>query len=276
MVEPENQKVSISRQCELLGMSRSSYYYKPVEIDEEDLEIMKFIDKKYMDCPYYGVRRIRQSLIAGGFKVGIKRVRRLMRIMGIQAIYPKKRTSIPDKSHKIYPYLLRNISIDHSNCVWASDITYLPMSKGFMYMVAIIDIYSRKLLSWRLSNSMETDFCVEALNEAINRYGKPEIFNTDQGSQFTSTDFTNVLIDNNIQISMDGKGRWVDNVFVERFWRSMKYEDIYLKAYENVKELKTGLTEWCSKYNKERQHQSLDYKTPNEVYYANLLTELAA
>ena len=228
---------------------------------------MRQIDGIYLQWPFYGTRRMRDELHRRGFLVNRKRVQRLMRLMGLQAIYPRRRTSQPALGHRIYPYLLRGLSIDRPNQVWATDITYIPMAQGFMYLVAILDWHSRRVLSWRLSNTLDTDFCVEALEEALRRYGPPEIFNTDQGAQFTATAFTDVLKRHQVQISMDGKGRWVDNVFVERLWRSVKYKDIYLKAYETPVELRAGLDRYFRFYNTQRGHASLDRQTPDEVYF---------
>ena len=255
------------RQCELLGLCRSSLYYQPEPISPADLRLMRRIDELHLAHPFLGARRLARMLRREGFDAGRRHVGTLMRLMGIEAIYQKKRTSIPGKGHKIYPYLLRNVAIERPNQAWAADITYLPMARGFAYLVAILDLYSRKVLSFRVSNAMSTDFCVEALEEALTRYGAPEIFNTDQGSQFTADDFTKPLQAKGVRVSMDGKGRWVDNVFVERLWRSVKYEDIYLYAYETPREVKAGLASYFSFYNARRPHQSLDYRTPDEMYF---------
>lgn len=235
-----------------------------------DLKLMRRIDEMHLKRPFYGSRRIRDGLQDEGYEINRKRVQRLMRQMGIRALYPKPRTSQPGKGHKIYPYLLRDLVIDRPNQVWATDISYIPMAKGFVYLVAVIDWYSRKVLSWRLSNSMDTDFCIEALEEALSRYGCPEIFNTDQGAQFTSEAFTDVLKEAGIDISMDGKGRWIDNVFVERLWRSVKYEEVYLKAYETVAEARNGIGTYFQFYNSERRHQSMNRQTPDQVYAGNV------
>jgi putative transposase len=259
-------RLPVTRQCKLLNLNRSTVYYQKADVSDEDLALMRRIDEMHLQRPFYGSRRLRDWLQDEGYGVGRKRVRRLMRLMGIRALYPRPRTSKPGKGHKIYPYLLRDLTIGRPNQVWATDITYIPMARGFVYLVAIMDWYSRKVLAWRLSNSMESDFCVEALEEALANYGSPEIFNTDQGAQFTSEAFTGVLIDAGVDISMDGKGRWVDNVFVERLWRSVKYEDIYLKAYETVAEARDGLGTYFEFYNHERRHQSLDRLTPEQVY----------
>ena len=271
-----DQELTKTRRCELLEVSRSSAYYVAQPVREEELALMRLIDEIYLRWPFYGSRRIRDELETGGHTVNRKRVQRLMRQMGLQALYPRRRTSQPGKGHKIYPYLLRELSIERSNQVWATDITFIPMAKGFMYLVAIMDWHSRRVLSWRVSNTMDTGFCVEALEEALQRYGAPGIFNTDQGSQFTSEAFTQVLTDQDIQISMDGKGRWVDNVFVERLWRSVKYEDIYLHAYETPAELRAGLMRYFKFYNTRRRHSALDRRTPDAVYFEQAERELAA
>ena len=264
----ENRSVPIIRKCTLLDMSRSTLYYKPVEHmpDKEELEIKRLMDELHMKYPFMGSRSLRDQLCSKGYTINRKRVQRLMDVMNIHSTAPKPTTSCPGKQHKIYPYLLRNLKIDQPNQVWATDITYIPMARGFLYLVAIMDWYSRKVLSWRLSNSMDTTFCIEALDEAIAKYGRPEIFNTDQGSQFTSDEFTGVLKSSDIKISMDGKGRWMDNVFIERLWRSLKYEEVYLKAYDSVAEAKAGIGEWIRFYNHERTHQSLERQTPAQVY----------
>ena len=227
-----------TRRCELFDVARSSAYYHPEPVSETDLALMRLIDEIHLKRPFYGSRRMCDELEDRGYKVNRKRVQRLMRLMDLRALYPRRRTSQPGKGHKIYPYLLRDLSIERANQAWATDICYIPMAKGFMYLVAIMDWHSRRVLSWRVSNTLDTDFCIEALEEALQRFGTPEIFNTDQGSQFTSEAFTGVLKDQGINISMDGKGRWVDNVFVERLWRSVKYEDVYLHAYETPTELR--------------------------------------
>ena len=266
----------VTRQCQLLNLNRSSVYYQPKEISDEDLRLMRRIDEMHLKRPFYGSRRIRDWLQDEGFGVNRKRVQRLMRQMGITALYPKANTSRPGKGHKIYPYLLRGLEIDRPNQVWAADICYVPMARGFVYVVAIMDWHSRKVLSWRVSNTMDADFCVEALEEAISRYGTPEIFNTDQGAQFTSEAFTGTLKAAGIRISMDGKGRWVDNVFVERLWRSLKYEEVYLKAYETVAQARQGMGNYFRFYNRERRHQGLDRQTPDQVYEGNVMWPVAA
>ena len=265
MVNPEH-PVSITRQCQLLSLNRSMFYYQPRSVSTEDLELMRRIDEMHLKRPFYGSRRIRDWFQEEGHEINRKKVQRLMRQMGITALYPKKNTSRPGKGHKIYPYLLKGLEINQPNQVWATDITYIPMAKGFVYLVAIMDWSSRRVLSWRLSNTMDTDFCVDALEEAIDRYGAPEIFNTDQGAQFTSEAFTDVLKQHDIKISMDGKGRWVDNVFVERLWRSVKYEEVYLHAYESIMEARRKIGDYLEFYNAERKHQSLRM-TPDQAYF---------
>jgi putative transposase len=267
MVEPETREPSISRQCQLLGLNRSSFYYQPRLVKPDDLELMRLIDEQYLKTPTYGSRSMARHFRRQGRRVNRKRIQRLMRLMGIEAIYPKPHTSRPFPEHKIYPYLLRNIEIDHVNHVWASDISYVPLDRGFMYLVVVMDWYSRKILSWRISNTLDSDFCVEALKEALSRYGKPEIFNTDQGAQFTSRDFTQTLKDHQVAISMDGRGRCQDNIFVERLWWTVKYNYLYLHSFKNGSQLRNGLSEWIRYYNRERGHSSLDDRTPDEVYY---------
>ncbi len=258
--------LSITKQCTLLGVSRSTAYYQPLSIPNEDLQIMRLIDEIHLARPFLGSRRLVDELRERDLWVNRKRVQRLMRVMDIRAIYPKPRTSRPAVGHKIYPYLLNDVSIERPNQVWAADITYLPMAAGFAYLVAIMDVYSRKILSWRLSNSMDTLFCLDALKEAFELYGSPEVFNSDQGAQFTSTVFTSVLEESGVRISMDGKGCWIDNVFIERFWRSVKYEEVYLHAYADLVEARGGLSSYVEYYNSERRHSSLDRCTPDEVY----------
>lgn len=269
MIEPQNRKISIINQCKVLKIPKSTYYYKQKPVSPEELEMMRQIDEEYLKHPSYGSRSMRRHLEKKGYKINRKRVQRLMRQMGIEAIYPKPRTSIPHPGHKIYPYLLRGMVIDSPNKVWASDITYVPMKHGFMYLAVIMDWHSRKVLSWRISNTLDSDFCVNALKEAIERFGKPEIFNTDQGVQYTSKPFTDVLNTHDIRISMDGKGRCLDNVIVERLWWTVKYHYLYLWAFENGAELRKGLAEWFAYYNQERSHQSLEEMTPDEVYFKN-------
>lgn len=266
LIEAGYPGISISRQCELLSLSRSSYYYEPISESAENLHLMSLIDEQYLRTPFYGVKRMTEYLRSLKYEVNPKRVRRLMRKMCIEAIYSKPNLSKPDRGHKIYPYLLKGVTIDHVNQVWSSDITYIQMIRGYLYLVAVIDVFSRYVLSWELSNNLGCGFCITALESAL-KYGKPEIFNTDQGSQFTSNDYTNILEGSSIRISMDGKGRAIDNVFIERLWRSLKYEDIYLKSYETVKSLYEGLKAYFEFYNNERFHQSLNYKKPTEIYF---------
>ena len=263
-------KLPLTRQSEILELSRSSLYYKAVPVNPQDLEIMKLIDEIHLKYPFMGSRSIRDELQDKGFKVGRDHVRTLMKKMGIEALYRKPRLSKPHPGHKVYPYLLRGMDISRANQVWATDITYLPMAKGFCYLVAIMDWASRRVLAWRLSNTLDVSFCTEALEEAIMRYGIPEIFNSDQGSQFTSETFTGILNSKGIKISMDGRGRWMDNVFVERLWRSVKYEDVYLKAYDSIPAVREGLTTYFEFYNSRRRHQSLDRKTPDSIYWSTL------
>jgi putative transposase len=250
----------------LIKLPRSSYYYHPLNITVEELEIINRIDKIYTESPFYGVRRITEELRRQGSIYNHKRIYRLMQVMGIEALMPKKNLSKGRKDHLVYPYLLKNVKITVSNQVWSSDITYLPIYKGFSYLVAVIDWFSRYVLSWELSNSLDVYFCLDALDRAL-REGKPEIFNTDQGSQFTSRYFTEKVIGNQIKMSMDSKGRALDNIFIERFWRSLKYEDIYLKDYRSIPELREGLKNYFDFYNNRRVHQALNYKTPAEVYF---------
>ena len=266
--------VCIKRRCELLRVSRTLHYYKP-NVNAYNLVLMRIIDEQYLKTPCYGAERMTAHLNRMGHFVNVKRIRRLMRIIGILPIYPKKRTSIGTDSHKKYPYLLKDLPITHPNQVWCADVTYIPLHRGFMYLVVVMDWYSRKVLSWGLSNALDESFCVEALSDAL-RMGRPEIFNTDQGSQFTGKRFTATLIDANVRISMDGKGRWLDNVMVERLWRTLKYEYIYLNAFEGGSELNKGLTEWFRYYNNERIHSSLDWATPDEVYNKEIRFDLSA
>lgn len=266
MLEKNHNHLSIRAQCNLLNITRSRLYYRPVGIKKEDIIVMNILDQQHTKTPFYGVPRMTAVLRKKGHTIGKDRVRTLLRNMGLQAIYPGPNLSKRNQQHKIYPYLLNDVNIKHINQVWSTDITYIRLQHGFAYLVAIIDWYSRYVLSWRLSNSLDVSFCLEALEEAL-LYGKPEIFNTDQGSQFTSQDFTGALIQANINISMDGRGRALDNIFVERLWRSVKYEDIYLKSYEMMDEAMEGLSEYFYFYNNERLHQSLNYKTPFEIHY---------
>jgi putative transposase len=267
MIDAAHRKLSISKQCKILGVNRSTVYYKKRPVKALDLEQMKLIDEQYLKNPSWGSRSMRNYLRRLGYKINRKRVQRLMRLMGLEAVYPKPKTSRPHPAHKLYPYLLRNLKVDRPNQVWAADITYIPMCHGFMYLVAIMDWYSRKVLSFRFSNTLDADFCVEALEEALGRYGKPDIFNTDQGAQFTSKAFTDLLQDNAVRISMDGRRRVQDNIFIERLWWSLKHQYIYLWSFDNATQLKQGVGQWFDMYNKERSHQALDDRTPDEVYY---------
>ena len=266
MIEPDSSVLSISAQCEMLSVSKSSFYYVPVGESDENLAIMRKLDEQYFSTPFYGALRLTAILILSGYKVNIKRVRRLMKLVNWQTIYREPRTTMSDKTHYKFPYLLKGLKIEKCNQVWAMDITYIPMKKGFMYLTAIIDLHSRYVVNWSLSNSMSSEWCTEVLKEAIKINGTPEIFNTDQGCQFTSDIFINTLNDNNIKISMDGKGRALDNIYIERLWRSVKYEDVYLHVYENGLSLWKGMDTYFRFYNHVRIHQSLDYQTPNQIY----------
>jgi putative transposase len=265
----QHSEPAISRQCELLGLARSSFYYKPTPVSEENMLLMRLIDEQYLKTPFYGSPRMTVYLQGKGHRVNHKRVERLMLQMGLEAVYPKPRLSNKDSRNKIYPYLLRGLEIERVNRVWASDITYIRMRRGFLYLTVVMDWFSRFVLSWSASVTMDADFCVEALERALTA-GKPEIFNTDQGSQFTSLAFTGLLSQNSILISMDGRGRVFDNIFVERLWRSVKYEEVYLKDYASVMEAISGLRSYFKFYNDERPHQSLEYRTPRQVYFQAL------
>jgi putative transposase len=265
LIDVGHPALSVRRQCELLGLSRSSFYYEPAGETPENLRLMRLIDEQYTARPFYGSRRMTRWLVEQGEEVNRKRVQRLMRTMGLEAIYPKPRLSQAGKGHKIYPYLLRGVPIERADQVWSTDITYVPMASGFMYLAAVIDWYSRYVITWRLSNTLDGSFCLEMLEEAL-RSGKPEVFNTDQGVQFTAAAFTGCLEGAGVAVSMDGRGRALDNVFVERLWRSVKYEDIYIRGYEAVPELHQGLGRYFAFYNNERLHQSLGYRTPAAVY----------
>jgi len=278
-IEPAHPRLSISRQCKLLGLHRSSYYRQnnyPMKESRENLKLMRLIDEEYTRHPFYGSRKMRDYLGRCDYKVNRKRVQRLMRIMGIQSIAPKPDTSAPRKEHKTYPYLLKGMKIEKPNQVWCSDITYIRMPGGFVYLTAVMDWYSRYVLSWEVSTTMDDIFCVNALQSAIRRFGKPEIFNTDQGSQYTSNNFTGVLKQHKIKISMDGKGRCMDNIFIERLWRSVKYEEVYIKEYSNVKELINALKQYFEFYNFERSHQSLNRNTPAEIYFGKFVIQRPA
>jgi putative transposase len=264
-VDRRHPSLSVVRQCRLLGISRSGLYYRPVEVSEEDLALMKMIDRQYLATPFYGARRLAAWLKKQGLRVNRKRVRRLMQVMGLKAIYRRPRTSTPAPGHRTYPYLLGGMEITRPDQVWAADITYIPMARGFLYLVAIIDWCSRYVLSWRLYNTLDGDFCVEALEEAL-RKGRPDVLNTDRGAQFTAEAFTGMLERHRIRISMDGKGRYSDNLFVERLWRTVKYEEVYLKAYQDGREARAGITNYFRFYNTQRPHQALGYRTPAEAY----------
>src|SRR6202162_5228063 len=262
----DDQVVPVVAQCRLLKVARSSLYYRPAAVSADDLAVMRRRDDLHLAWPFYGSRRMTAVLRREGWPVNRKRIKRLMRIMVLEAIYQKPNTSRRHPDHPVYPYLLRDLLIDRSNQVWCADITYIPMAKGFVYLVAVMDWFSRRVLAWRLSTGMDTAFCVEALQEALDRYGSPKIFNTDQGVQFTSADFTGVLTASDVRISMDGKGRYLDNIFIERLWRSLKYEDVYIKAYASVPEARRGIGGWLTFYNDERLHQTLGYLTPCGVF----------
>jgi putative transposase len=268
--------LSIRRQCQLLGLARSGVYRTPAPANDNDLALMRRIDELFTAWPFLGSRRMARMLQGDGPAINRKRVQRLMRLMGIAAVGPKPRTSTPAPGHRIFPYLLRGLRIDRPNQVWAADITYIPIGRGFLYLVAIMDWASRAVLSWRLSNTMDVSFCVSALEEALARFGKPEIFNTDQGSQFTSTAFTGALERAGIEISMDGRGRWMDNVFIERLWRSLKHEDVYLKGYTDGREVRLGIAAWIAFYNSRRPHQALGYATPMTVWCEGVVDAIAA
>jgi len=267
MIEPSNSEISLRRQCELIGLNRASYYYQPAEESELNLRLMRLIDEQYLKTPFYGWPRMTVYLKQLGYQVNPKRVRRLMQLMGLQAIYPKpKLKNQTQKTHKVYPYLLRDLEIVRPNMVWSADITYVPMPQGFMYLTAIIDWYSRYVLSWQLSNTLDGHFCLVALEQALT-FGKPEIFNTDQGVQFTAQAFTDQVEQAGIQVSMDGRGRALDNIFIERLWRTVKYEHLYLFNYETVPALLAGLRDYFIFYNNQRFHQSLDYLTPAQIHF---------
>ncbi len=275
MINPEH-KLSLSKQAAALGISRGSIYYLPRPPSERDQQLMNRIDRLHLEYPFAGARMLRDLLNQEGFKVGRKHVATLMRKMGIEALYRKPRTTKRHPEHRVYPYLLKGLTIDRANQVWAMDITYIPMARGFVYLTVVMDWYSRRVLAHRISITMDTSFCLDALEEAIGNYGKPEIMNTDQGSQFTSLAFTQYLKDNDIRISMDGKGAWRDNIFVERLWRTVKYEQVYLHAYESTSEAKSKLAHYFDFYNARRPHSRLDRSTPDQVYFESLLSAEAA
>ena len=275
MIDPED-KLSIQKQSKLLKVSRSSVYYKVRPLSEDELKLMRAIDELHLEHPFAGSRMLRDFLLRDGVRVGRRHMRTAMRRMGVEAIYRKPNTSKPAQGHKIYPYLLRNVAVTRANQVWSTDISYIPMKRGFVYLIAVIDWFSRRVLSWKLSITMDVSFCLEALDEALKKYGKPEIFNTDQGSQFTSIDFTGRLKKEGIAISMEGKGRWCDNVFVERFWRSIKYEEVYLHAYDSVSEARSRIGLYIQFFNSRRPHSSLQAQTPDQVYFNRPQEQLAA
>jgi putative transposase len=265
LVERGHPEISVRRQCELLGLHRSGLYYEPAGESEENLLLMRLLDEQYTRAPFYGSRRMTAWLATQGYEVNRKRVTRLMEVMGLEAVYPKPKLSQPGEGHRIYPYLLRGTTVERINQVWSADITYIRMAQGFLYLVAVMDWFSRFVLSWSLSVTMEAEFCIEALQRALRR-GRPDIFNSDQGAQFTGQRFTGELAERQIAISMDGRGRCLDNIFVERLWRSLKYEEVYLKDYASVAEARAGIAGYFQFYNQERLHQSLGYRTPAALY----------
>jgi len=275
MIDPAHE-LPIVRQAKLLGISRGSIYYTPRAVSAVDLSVMRRIDELHLDHPFAGSRMLRDLLVGEGMAIGRRHVATLMKRMGIEAIYRRPNTSRPAPGHKVYPYLLRDLAVERPNQVWAMDITYIAMARGFVYLAAVVDWYSRRVLSHRVSITMEADFCIDALEDALAKHGRPEIFNTDQGSQFTSIDFTGVLLDNAIAISMDGKGAWRDNVFVERLWRSVKYEEVYLRAYDTVSEARSSIARYFGFYNSRRPHSSLDRQTPDRAYFSQLPQTMAA
>jgi putative transposase len=266
VIDRDHPGLSIARQCELVALSRSSFYHRPLGEGAENLALMRLLDEQFLETPWYGARQMARHLRRRGHAVGRKRVRRLMAKMGLAAVYQRPRTTVPHPEHRVYPYLLRGLAIDRPDQVWCADITYIPMRRGFLYLVAVMDWASRIVLAWRLSNTMEADFCIEALEEALARHGRPEIFNTDQGSQFTSPRFVEVLTAAGVRVSMDGRGRWMDNIFIERLWRSVKYECVYLHAFETGSEARAGLGRWIAYYNADRPHSALGGRTPAEAH----------
>jgi putative transposase len=268
LIDPAHPRLSIVRQCALVSIARSIFYREPAPETAVNLTLMRLIDEQFMKTPWYGSRQMTRHLRREGRPVGRKRIRRLMAKMGLVPIYQRPRTTVPNPEHRIYPYLLRDLIVNRPDQVWCAEITYIPMRRGFLYLVAIMDWATRKVLSWRVSNTMDMEFCLEALEEAMARFGRPDIFNTDQGSQFTSPRFTGMLAAAGVRISMDGRGRWMDNVFIERLWRSLKYECVYLHAFETGSELRAGLAEWIDYYNGRRPHSSLNGRTPDEAYAA--------
>jgi putative transposase len=275
MIEREH-ALPLTRQAKILKLSRSGLYYRPRPVPPADLAVMRRIDELHLDYPFAGSRMLRDLLRGEGVEIGRQRVARMMKRMGIEALYRRPNTSKPTPGHKIYPYLLRGLAVERPNQVWAMDITYIPMARGFVYLAAVVDWFSRRVLAWRVSITMEVEFCLDAVEEALARHGRPEIFNTDQGSQFTGQDFTGLLSDNAIAISMDGKGAWRDNVFVERLWRSVKYEEVYLRAYDSVGEARASIGRYLDFYNRKRPHSSLDARTPDHAYFHNLPQVAAA
>jgi putative transposase len=275
MIDREHQ-LPLARQAGLLAISRGTVYYRPQPVALSDLAIMRRLDELHLEYPFMGSRMLRDMLHREGIAVGRRHVATLMKKMGLEAVYRRPNTSKPAPGHKIYPYLLRHLTIDRPNQVWAMDISYIPMARGFVYLAAVVDWFSRRVLAWRLSITMDVSFCIEAVEEALMRYGKPDIFNTDQGSQFTSTAFTGLLNENAIAISMDGRGSWRDNVFVERLWRTVKYEEVYLRAYETVSQARASLGRYIDFYNRQRPHSSLDRQTPDEAYFNQMLLPVAA
>ena len=266
LIEPGHPGLSVVRQCELLSVSRSGFYYQPAGETATNLALMRLIDAQFLDAPWYGSRQMARHLRRESHVVGRKRLRRLMALMGLAQIYQRPRTTVPNPEHRVWPYLLRDVVVDRPNQVWAMDITYIPMRRGFLYLAAVMDWATRRVLSWRVSNTMDVEFCIEALEEALAQHGRPGVFNTDQGSQFTSPRFTGVLLAAGVQVSMDGRGRWMDNVFIERLWRSLKYECVYLHAFETGSELRAGLSKWIGYYNTRRPHSTLAGRTPDEAY----------
>ena len=276
MIEPDHPQLPVVRQCALVSISRSGFSCRPQGETPPNLELMRLIDAQFLETPWYGARQMARHLRREGYVVGRKRVRRLLAKMGLVPIYQRPRTTVPHPEHRVFPYLLRDLAIDRPNQVWCTDLTYIPMRRGFLYLAAVMDWATRKVLSWRVSNTMDVEFCLEALEEALARYGRPEIFNSDQGSQFTSPRFTGVLQQAGVRISMDGRGRWMDNVFIERLWRSLKYECVYLHAFETGSEMRAGLTNWIGYYNAGRPHSALAGQTPDEAYEAGKMERLAA
>jgi putative transposase len=276
LIDRSHAHLSLSAQCVLLALSRSSVYYTPSTQSEDNLAIMSFLDKQYYETPFYGSRKLAVILNQAGYKVSRKRVSRLMKLINWKTFYRAPNTSIRNKEHKKYPYLLGNIRIEKKNQVWSTDITYIAMPRGFMYLCAIIDVHTRYVVAWSISNTMTADWCLDVLKEAINNYGLPQIVNTDQGSQFTSDVYTSYLNENKIKISMDGKGRALDNIWIERLWRSVKYEDVYLKCYTNIAELENGIHNYFDFYNLKRPHENLNYKTPDDMYNKEIKTPIAA